>query len=133
MFRLTDPELAKRLEEFREADPTSLSDEIALCRLLTEMAVNQGHFGLAGQMAHVTGKLQLLAVAQQEKMGHLLGRHALFTAGSAICDILVQELSELPNYEQLADRLIPAIEAAIASAGREQTREPLRLTQEATP
>ena len=119
MFQLTNPELAQRLDEFRQADETSLSDEIALTRLLAEAAVNEGHAGLAGQLLHVVGKLQLLQVAQQEKMGNLLGRHALFAVGSAICEAIVQRLSGLPNYEQIVDLVIPAIESAIATAGRE--------------
>ncbi len=130
MFKLTNPDLAKRLDEFRQADETSLSDEIALTRLLAEAAVNEGHAGLAGQLLHVVGKLQLLQVAQQEKMGDLLGRHALFAVGTAICEAIAQKLSGLPNYEQIVDLVIPAIESAIATAGREQPHEPLRITQD---
>jgi hypothetical protein len=133
VFKLNDPELAQRLDEFRRADPTSLSDEIALTRLLAEAAVNEGHAGLAGQLLHVVGKLELLQISQQEKMGDLLGRHALFAVGNAICQALVEKLSGLPNYEQIVDLVIPAIESAIATAGREQKREPLRLTQEVVP
>jgi len=61
------------------------------------------------------------------------GRHALFAVGNAICQALVEKLSGLPNYEQIVDLVIPAIESAIATAGREQKREPLRLTQEVVP
>jgi hypothetical protein len=132
VFRLEDPELAKRLDEFRGEDATSLSDEIALTRLLAEIAVNQNHAGLAGQLLHIVGKLQLLQISQQEKMGDLLSRHALFSVGSAICAALVEKLSGFQEYEAICDAVIPAIENAIATAGREQKREPLRLIQEKT-
>jgi hypothetical protein len=129
VFKLNDPELAKRLDEFRRADATSLSEEIAMTRLLAEVAVNEGHAGLAGQLLHTIGKLELLQISQEEKMGNLLGRHALFAVGTAICQALVEKLSGLPNYDQIVDLALPAIEAAIAEAGR----EPLRIAHETPP
>ena len=127
MFKLQDPELAKRLDDFRGADQTSLADEIALCRLLAETATNQRHVSLAGQLLHVVGKLELLQIQQQERAGTLLGRHAIFSVGSAICEAIVEKLSAFPNYELIVDAVIPAIENAIATAGREQS---LRLTHD---
>jgi hypothetical protein len=129
VFKLTNPDLARRLDEFRRADVTSVSDEIALTRLLAEVAVNKGNANLAGQLLHVIGKLQLIQISEQERIGNLLDRHALFTVGSAICKALVERLSGLPNYEQIVDVITPIITEAIATAGR----EPLRITHEVTP
>ena len=130
VFKLLNPELAKRLDEFRGADPTDLGDEIALCRLLAEAATNQAHVGLAGQLLHVVGKLELLQIQQKEKMGNLLDRHALFSAGSAICEAIAARLSGRPDYEELVDLILPAITEALATVRREQKHEPLFLTQE---
>ena len=76
MFKLENAELARRLDELRGADVTDLSDEIALARLLTEVAVNRGQVGLAGQLLHTTAKLELAAVVQREKLNHLLDSSA---------------------------------------------------------
>jgi hypothetical protein len=129
VFKLTDSALAKRLDEFRGADPTDLGDEIALCRLLAEQAVNDGHPTLACQLLHVVGKLQLLQIAEQEKLGNLLGRHSLFEVGTAICQAITNQCVGLANYEQIVDAVLPAIRDAIAKAGREK-KTPLLLTHE---
>ena len=126
MFKLENTELARRLDELRGADVTDLSDEIALARLLTEVAVNRGQVGLAGQLLHTTAKLELAAVVQREKLNHLLDSSALFAAGTSICQALVEKLSGFPNFPEICDAAIPAIESAIATAGR----EPLRITHE---
>ena len=128
MFKLQNAELAQRLEELRGADATDLTDEIALARLLTEIAVNRGQVGLAGQMLHVTAKLELAAVAQMEKLHHLLGYSELYAAGEAISRALLEQLSGFPNFPEICDAAIPAIKSAIASV-----REPLRITHEAAP
>lgn len=99
MFKLENTELARRLDELRGADVTDLSDEIALARLLTEVAVNRGQVGLAGQLLHTTAKLELAAVVQREKLNHLLDSSAPFAAGTSICQALVEavRVSQLPG------------------------------------
>lgn len=129
MFKLNDREMARRLDEFRDADPADLNDEIALCRLLAEQAVNEGHPARAAQLLSVTGKLELLQIAARERMGALLDRHSLFEVGRAICQAIMDHCAGLPNYEQIVDAVLPAIREAIATAGRDK-KTPLLLTTE---
>jgi hypothetical protein len=127
-FQIEDPKRAARLAVFRSAeDPTDIGDEIALCRLLAEEAANSGHVGLASQIAHVIAKSTLLQVQAKARMGELLDRHALFQAGSRICEQLTQRLAHLPNYPEIVDAIIPVIIDGLKSAGH----EPLLLTQDA--
>jgi hypothetical protein len=133
VFKLHDPDFAKRLDEFRGADPTDLGDEIALCRVLAEAATNEGHIALSGHLLHIVGKLELLQIQQREKMGNLLDRHALFSAGAAICEAIAARLSGRPDYGELVDLILPAITDTLKTVGREQKHEPLLLTREKTP
>ncbi len=128
MFKLQNAELAQRLEELRGADITDLSDEIALSRVLTEVAVNRGQICLAGQLLNTCAKLELAAVAQKEKLHHLLDSSELYAAGEAISRALLENLSGFPNFPEICDAAIPAIKSAIATV-----REPLRITHEVAP
>ena len=83
-------------------------------------------------MLHIVGKLELLQIQQHEKMGTLLDRHALFSAGSAICEAIAARLSGRPDYGELVDLILPAITEALRTVGREQNHEPLLLAQEKT-
>ncbi len=127
MFKILDPEFAKRLDELRCESPTTLDDEIALSRLLAENAVNHGSMALAAQILHSIGKLELLRVQQQERLGDLLSRHSLFEAGSRICDAITARLSSRPDYPELVDLILPCITESLKNVGREA---PLQLTHE---
>jgi hypothetical protein len=120
VFKLNDPKWAKRLAEFKQSDPNDLANEIALTRLLVEISVNEGHVGLAGQLLHVVAKMELIQVAQQQRLGNLLDRHALQAAGRAICEGIRSRLSGMPNYELLIDQILPAVVEGVETAGREQ-------------
>ena len=50
VFKLTDPEWQERLASFRQGNPSDLTDEISLLRVLIEEAANSKHVGLCGQL-----------------------------------------------------------------------------------
>jgi hypothetical protein len=129
MFKLDDPNYVKRLEEFKTDGDDDLTDEIALMKLLAEIATNSGRYTLAGMLLHNVGKLQLLKTAQEERRGNLLSRRALFEVGSAICDTIKNHFAGLPEdeYCRLVDAIVPAIRTAVENAGREK---PLSLVRE---
>ena len=128
-YQFDDADFAARYAAIKEGGGDNLTSEIALLRLLIERAAPSSP-ALAGHLLSVLAKVQSAELDRRQREGELLDRHALFTVGSAICAALVERLSGLPNYDQLVDTITPIITETIATAGRGQQREPLRLTQE---
>jgi hypothetical protein len=128
-YHFNDADFAARYAAIKEGGGDDLSSEIALLRLLIERAAPSAP-ALAGNLLSVLVKSQSAEMDRRQREGELLGRHELFQIGSAICAALVEKLSGFPNFDQIVDAAIPAIESAIATAGREQPREPLRLTHD---
>jgi hypothetical protein len=128
-YNIEDKDRARRLEALRTADGTDLSDEIALSRLLAEESVNSGRAALASQILHNIGKIELTQIAMREKAAQLLDRHAIVAMARLICANIVARLSGRPDFAELVDLIIPAIEEAVMTATPPQTEQRL-LTQE---
>ena len=127
-YQFKDTDFAARYTAIKEGGGDDLKSEIALLRVLIERAAPSSP-ALTGNLLSVLAKVQTTELVRRQREGELVNRQQLFLVGSAICQILVERLSGLPNYEQIVDGVIPAIESAIATAGR----EPLRITHEVTP
>ena len=78
----------------------------------------------------VLAKVQSAELDRRQREGELLDRRHLFQVGSAICQVLVEKLADLPNYDAIVDALLPAIEHAIVTVSHGENREPLRLTHD---
>ena len=125
---LTSP-LATQRSKRMEATTSVLKSPC--CELLIERAAPSCP-ALAGNLLSVLAKVQNVELDRRQRDGELLGREQLFKVGQAICRALVERLSSLPNFEQVVDLILPAITETIKTAGREQQREPLRLTHQET-
>ena len=130
-YQFNDADFAARYTAIKENGGDDLSPEIALLRLLIERAAPSCP-ALAGNLLSVLAKVQNVELDRRQRDGELLGREQLFKVGQAICRALVERLSSLPNFEQVVDLILPAITETIKTAGREQQREPLRLTHQET-
>lgn len=130
-YQFNDADFAARYTAIKENGGDDLSPEIALLRLLIERAAPSCP-ALAGNLLSVLAKVQNVELDRRQRDGELLGRDQLFKIGQAICRALVERLSSLPNFEQVVDLILPAITETIKTAGREQQREPLRLTHQET-
>jgi len=114
-----------RLAEFAEHEEVkSLRDEIALARMLIERRFNliQNDADLIGACAPLNTLLLTVerlvksAHAIEKSLGALLARNAVLRVGQQVCQIIVDRLEGIPNYEQIVDAIITDIVATISKA-----------------
>jgi hypothetical protein len=100
----------------------SLRDEIALARMLIERRFNliQNDADLIGACAPLNTLLLTVerlvksAHAIEKSLGTLLARTAVLRVGQQVCQIIVDRLEGIPNYEQIVDAIIADIVATIS-------------------
>lgn len=114
-----------RLAQFAEhEDVKSLRDEIAFARMLIERRFNLiqndadllSACGSLNQLFLTVERLVKSAHAIEQSLGSLLARQSVLRLGQQICQIIVDRLEGLPNYEQLVDTIILDIIATIQQA-----------------
>ena len=69
------------------------------------------------------------AHAIEQSSGNLLARQSVLRPGRLICQIIVDRLGGIPNYEQMADCLITDIVATIQTAAPHATTLPRSLSE----
>jgi hypothetical protein len=105
-------------------DIKSLRDEIALTRMMIERLWNSAQsdverMALFGRVnSHILTLEKLVKTCNQieERLGTLLAKPTLLRVGMEICRVLVNRLSDLPNYEQIVDPLIHEVIGVIDQA-----------------
>jgi len=111
-----------KLAKFAEhEDLKSLRDEIALTRMMIESTWNsaQSEVEKINAYSHVNRylltleKLMKTCHSLEQSMGRLIGKPALLKLAQRLCDIVVNGLDGVPNYEQRCDAMIPQIIQAV--------------------
>jgi len=114
-----------RLAQFAEHEEIkSLRDEIAFTRMLIERRFNLvqtdsdlvAACGSLNQLLLTVERLVKSAHAIEQSLGALLARQSVLRLGQQICQIIVDRLEGVPNYEQLVDTIILDIVATIQQA-----------------
>ena len=114
-----------RLAQFAEHEEVkSLRDEIALARVLIERRFNLiqndadllAACGPLNQLLLTVERLVKSAHAIEKSLGTLLARTSVLRVGQQICQIIVDRLEGVPNYEQIVDAIITDIVATISKA-----------------
>ena len=128
--RLRQYFLAKARDQTRLAnlaeheEVKSLRDEIALARMLIERRFNliQNDADLICACAPLNTLLLTVerlvksAHAIEKSLGTLLARAAVLRVGQQVCQIIVDRLEGIPNYEATVDAIIADIVATISKA-----------------
>jgi len=114
-----------RLAQFAEHEEVkSLRDEIALTRMLIERRWNLAQTdaelvascGSLNQLLITVERLVKSAHTIEQSLGALLARQSVLRLGQQICQIIVDRLEGIPNYEQLVDAIILDIVETIQHA-----------------
>jgi hypothetical protein len=100
------PAIEKELASFDGDNPALVTDEIKLCRLLIRRAIEANSPGLAATLMSTIAKLSSVQVSNAARIGQMLDRSELTRMGQRLSAVLVERLSGLPGYEQLADTLL---------------------------
>ena len=105
LYRLTNEDDARRLEELAGTDdPTDLSSDLALARLLQEKAVNAGQIGTAVALQNTIAKLATAAEGAKVRRGELLAKDAVLTLASSVVEILARNITgRFPGWEETVD------------------------------
>lgn len=131
-YMLAKAQHRKRLAELSDHDEIkSLRDDVAMARMLIEQRFNM--IETDGDLIAACGQLnQLLLTVErlvkschvlEQNLGVLLSRQSALRLGQTLCQIVIDELEGLPDYEGIIDQMVPRILEAIATAGNE---EPVR-------
>jgi hypothetical protein len=111
-----------RLAQFAEhEDIKSLRDEIALARMLVERRFNliQSDADLlvaCGQLNVLLLTIERLVKSChqiEQSLGSLLARQSVIKLGQAVCQIIVDRLEGIDNYEEIVDGIIKDIIAVV--------------------
>lgn len=122
-YLLAKAQDSTRLAQFAEHEEVkSLRDEIALARMLIERRFNLirddadliAACGSLNTLLLTVERLVKSAHAIEKSLGTLLARSAVLRVGQQICQIIVDRLEGIPNYEQIVDAVITDIVATIA-------------------
>jgi hypothetical protein len=117
--------LQRELDGFNDINPALVADEIKIIRLLIQRALEQNNPGLVATLSAVLAKLSSIQVSNAARIGAMLDRSELIRMGQRLSTVLVERLSGLPNYEQVAD--VPMSDIQRVFQERERT-----LTVEST-
>ena len=114
-----------KLAAFAESDNIkSLREEIALTRIMVQERWNSAKsdaerlvmFGAVRPDIQALEKLVKTCNQMEERLGTLLSKPTLSRVGQQICQVLVNRLAGIPNYEQVVDILLSDISGVIQQA-----------------
>lgn len=124
-YLLNKAEDQTRLAYFAEhEDVKSLRDEIALTRMLIERRFNMIQ-SRTDELAACEPLNRLLLTVErlvktahtlEQSLGSLLARNSVLRLAQQICQIIVDRLEGVPNYEQLVDTIILDILSTVSQA-----------------
>jgi hypothetical protein len=117
-----------RLAQFAEHEEIkSLRDEIALARMLVERRWNMVQTDTDLLAACGTLNTLLLTIERlvkschqiEQSLGALLARQSVIKLGQQVCQIIIDRLEGIPNYEEIVDGIIQDIIATIKKTDAE--------------
>ncbi|REJ86529.1 MAG: hypothetical protein DWQ35_23145 [Planctomycetota bacterium] len=126
LYLLTKAKHRERLAQLSEHEEIkSLRDEIAIARMLIEERFNAikndsdllAAFGPINTSLLTVERLVKSAHQIEQNLGNLLAKTSVLALGQSISRILIDELEDLPDYEEIVDRINERIITTIASAG----------------
>lgn len=124
-YMLSKAKYRERYSDFADHNEIrSLRDEIAIIRMLLEQRLNMVQsdselLASCGQIAALAITIEKLVKSchqLESKLGTLLGKPTLLNIASSIVQILLAELVDIPNYEQLVDKISDHIVKVITDA-----------------
>ena len=123
VYLLHKAQYEKRLTELSSDDQLiSLREEIALIRMLIEERMNLignendflSAFGPVQQALLTVEKLTKSLHQMEQSLGNLLSKSAIVKLGQSLSQIIVEELRDVPGYEEVVDRINERMLVSIA-------------------
>lgn len=131
IYYLTKARHRHRLTQLRDHEEIkSLREEIALTRILIEERWNQATSDadlllacpMLNQLLLTLERLIKSSHQIEQNLGTLLSKSAVVTLGQSLVQLLIEELKQVPNYEEVIDRitdkLFNTIDKTVSSASQ---------------
>ncbi|HEY4761931.1 MAG TPA: hypothetical protein VIH42_15240 [Thermoguttaceae bacterium] len=116
-YRLAQNEAQKRLTELSQSNTADLRDELGLCRLLIESAVDQ-QSPAAIALLQTAAKLSQADLQNKIRSRDLLERDEAMQFAKNLCSIVADEIVVLPGFEDVLVRIAERIEEAMKARPR---------------
>lgn len=140
MYNLVEVQHRQSLTKFADHDAIkSLREEIGLVRLLIERRLNlvkndtdlMAACGPVNTMLLTVERLVKSAHSLEQSLGSLLSKQTVARLGQALCQIVVEELEGIENYEAIIDRISERVVSTISKANNNESQLalPAPLTQ----
>jgi len=129
-YILTNPEISEGAGRHSQVEELkSLREEIALARAMIEKRLNLVESNADFLNACGTVNTYLLTLERlitschrlEVNLGNLLSKAAILDLAKEIVSILMDELQEVPNYEEIVDQISERIVAVIAAQEQVKT------------
>lgn len=132
-YLLSNVESRTRLAQFAESDTIkSLRDEIALARVLTEKRFNL--IKTDADLLTACGPLNTLLLtierlvktchSTEQSLGVLLSRATILNLAQQMCQIVIEELQDVPGFESVVERISDRLVGIVMKANND---DPKRL------
>jgi hypothetical protein len=128
IYMLNKLEARTRLAELADhEDVKSLREEIGLLRMVVEEQWNKINNDTDFQLRWPSVQSAIRDVHKlvkdchviEQNLGVLLSRQSILRLGQQICQIIVNRLEGIPNYEQIVDQIVKDIVTTLRSANNE--------------
>lgn len=125
-YRLNEAKAQARLNEWLDTPENTgdLTRELALARSLVEQAVQSGNTSLAKDLLGCISNLNKAHRIEQLRTSELLQKSVVIRLGYACAEIIGEEFSDVPGWEERLARASERISLLISGAKND---EPLRL------
>jgi hypothetical protein len=113
-YRLNEQAAQNRLAELQATEnPSDLSREIALARMVAEQAQQQGNAGLVANMLTVIGQLSKAQLQVRRMRSDLIERVVVVALCRRLGGIVAAVMAEnkVPDYEEICDQIIDRMES----------------------
>ena len=127
-YLITKIEDRQRLSNFAEHEAVkSLRDEIGMARLLVEKRFNMIQTDadlMAGcapinQLLLTIERLVKTCHSMEQSLGNLLSRAVVLQLGRKVCEVIIAELKDMPEYESRIDSLIEKLVPVLSNHASE--------------
>jgi hypothetical protein len=128
IYMLAKADARKRLAELADHEEVkSLREEIAMTRMMIETLYNSikddqdmmAKWPAIERATHTVHKLVKDCHVIEQNLGNLLAKQTILSLAHRVCQIVVDRLEGIENYEEITDDIIRQIVAAVKDAGND--------------
>ena len=124
-YRMADRARRRRFKQYVNAtDPTDLTSELAVARLLLADALEQRQTALGNMLLGTLAKLTHSQVATRRLTGELMPREAAYRLVEEMCNIVAKAIeNKFDGWEDTINQIADSLVTKVKEPPREETHE----------